>query len=206
MEEHVVQHLAKDARLAPLLVSHPPPPIPEERQGLFPALLRSVIFQQLSTKAANTIYDRFLHLFAERTPNPIAVHELTEATLRAAGISRQKARYLQHIAEFWLQPANQQVEWDHLADEEVLDRLTSIKGVGPWTAQIILLFTLQRPDVFPTQDLGLQQAITLRYALTEEGKDLQEAMQRIAAPWRPFRSYACRVLWHWYDEQGRYQK
>jgi DNA-3-methyladenine glycosylase II len=199
MELDIQEHLSQDPVLASLLDKIPFSAPSPESKNIYHSLLRSVAHQQLSTKAANTIFNRFLDLFPDRDPAPERVSAMPIEDLRSAGLSRQKASYLIHIAEFWMVPENKNTDWHALDDEEIVRRLTRIKGVGIWTAHMILMSSLRRPDVFPHLDQGLLQAIKICYGLGVEGKMLRQASIEIAENWRPYRSHACIVLWQWYD-------
>ncbi len=201
MDPVIREHLSRDPVLASLLKAVQLSSPEERRKDIYPSLLRSVVYQQLSTKAATTIYNRFLDLFPEREPAPERVSATPVEKLREAGLSRQKASYIINIAEFWLLPENEGTDWHALEDDEVVNRLTKIKGVGVWTAHMILMSSLRRPDVFPHLDQGLMQAMKICYDLDEEGKMLREAAIAIAENWRPYRSHACLVLWRWFDAQ-----
>jgi DNA-3-methyladenine glycosylase II len=161
------------------------------------ALLRSIVGQQLSTKAARSIYERLLGLFDSRTPTPRELLAADPEELRSAGLSRAKVAYLRDLAE---RVEDGDLELDHLSelpDEEVSDQLTAVKGLGPWTVDMFLIFHLGRPDVLPVGDLGIRRAAQIAYGLDE----LPEAaeLERIAEPWRPWRSLACLYLWRSLD-------
>ncbi|MEN0006315.1 MAG: DNA-3-methyladenine glycosylase 2 family protein, partial [Bacteroidota bacterium] len=155
---------------------------------------------QLSGKAAGTIHRRFLELFPDGYPHPDTIQTFELADLRAVGLSRQKASYIQNVAEYFLEHKLLDRDWTTASDEAILKELTAIKGVGKWTVQMILMFTLQRKDVFPVDDLGIQQAIQLLFGLEElKGRELKKKMQEVAAPWRPYRTVASLYLWRWKD-------
>ena len=158
-------------------------------------LLEAIVSQQLSVKAAETIFDRFLDLFPRRRSDPARLLALSDDELRAAGVSRQKAGYLRNVAAFAAGGGLKPAALRRLADEEVIARLTQIKGVGRWTVEMLLIFTLHRPDVFSPGDLGIQNAMKRLYGLRGRGPRLQRRMERIAEAWRPHRSLACRLLW-----------
>jgi DNA-3-methyladenine glycosylase II len=162
-------------------------------------LLESIVSQQLSVKAATTIFNRFCALFPDAYPHPETLAAIEVERLRSAGLSNQKAAYLQNVAAFSLQYDLENHHWDAMTDEEIIDFLTQIKGVGKWTAQMILMFTIGRPDIFPVDDLGIQQAMTRLYGLDEKDKKLKQKMIELAEPWRPWRTVACRYLWRWKD-------
>jgi len=162
-------------------------------------LLESIVSQQLSVTASNTIFKRFCALFPDNDPSPEILLTMDLNRLRSAGLSNQKAVYLQNVAAFTLKNNLENYPWDNLSDMEIISLLTQIKGVGQWTAEMILMFTLSRPDVFPTDDLGIQQAMIRLFSMTETGKDLRKKMIETAEPWRPYRTVACRYLWRWKD-------
>jgi DNA-3-methyladenine glycosylase II len=163
------------------------------------ALLESIVSQQLSVKAADTIFRRFLLLFDNGYPDAGKLMHLDETTLRSAGLSGQKVAYLQNVARFSLESGLSYEKISALTDEELLAYLTQIKGVGKWTVEMLMMFVLQRPDVFPVDDLGIQNAMKKIYGLTGTGKELKTKMLATAEAWRPHRTLACRYLWRWKD-------
>lgn len=168
---------------------------PQARPDPYLDLLESILSQQLSVKAAATIFGRLLALFPRRRPTPARLASLTDADLRAAGVSRQKAGYLRHVATFAATGGLRLARLRRLTDEEIIRHLTPIKGVGRWTVEMLLMFTLGRPDVFPADDLGIQNAMKRLYGLRGHGPRLRRRMERIAERWRPHRTLACRHLW-----------
>ncbi|HEX8326988.1 MAG TPA: DNA-3-methyladenine glycosylase [Hymenobacter sp.] len=174
------------------------PPRPHE--DLYLALLRAIVSQQISTKAAAAIWKRFQSLFPpEGYPEPREVLAMSEDELRAVGLSRQKAGYLKAIAEY-----NERglLDYEHLtslSEEAFTQHLTAIRGVGRWTAQMLQMFALDQPDVFSEGDLGVQNAMRKLYGLEETGRALQKRMLVIAEAWRPYRTLACKYLWQSLD-------
>jgi DNA-3-methyladenine glycosylase II len=194
------RHLAQDPQLAPLVRQITLAPLPAERTDLYGNLIRTIIFQQLSGRAAHTIYHRFLALFPAAYPHPGLLLDRSIEELRSAGISRRKASYLHHVAEYWQQEHLAQVtDWAAYDDADLVRKLTSIRGVGPWTVEMLLIFTLGRPDVLPIEDLAIRTAIQELYGLTTTGKALRREIGVVTAPWQPYRSRACRYLWAWKD-------
>lgn len=191
-------HLSNDERLRPLVAAIQPA-ASQSKGDLYAELVESIIYQQLSIKAAATIHQRFLGLFPEGYPVPEALVKLDTELLRGVGLSYQKAGYVRNVAEFFLAENLIGHNWDEHEDEEILKRLTQIKGVGRWTVEMILMFTLKREDVFPMDDLGVQNSMIKLYELTETGKALRQRMLEIAETWRPYRSWACVYLWRWKD-------
>jgi DNA-3-methyladenine glycosylase II len=168
-----------------------------DRFDHFSMLVRAIVFQQLSTKAATTIHTRLLACLPEGRPTPGALASLTEAQLRAAGISRQKAAYLKDLCEQVGCGAVPLEDVDAMSDEEVVASLTRIKGIGRWTAEMFLIFRLQRPDVFPVDDLGIVNAIRKAYGLRK--KPTKARLMTIGDSWRPYRSIASWYLWRSLD-------
>jgi DNA-3-methyladenine glycosylase II len=162
-------------------------------------LLESIVSQQLSVKAASTIFNRFTALFPDQYPHPDLLQQLEPEVLRAAGLSNQKAGYLKNVATFSALYDLENHGWDSMSDEEIVKFLTQIKGVGTWTVQMLLMFSLGRPDVFPIDDLGIQQGMVRLFRIEGTGKPLRQKMLEYAEPWRPYRTVACRYLWKWKD-------
>lgn len=162
-------------------------------------LLRSIAGQQLSVKAAKTIFGRFENLFESGYPHPDEILELEIETLRGVGFSRQKSSYIQNVAQFFKENKLEQKDWSEMDNKAIVDYLSQIKGVGKWTVQMILMFSLQRQDVFPVDDLGIQNAMIDLYNIEEKGRQLKKKMVEIATAWRPYRSVACYYLWRHKD-------
>ena len=198
MNSIMLEHLSQDPRLAtilPLVTL----PVLESSNDIYIALLEAVVSQQLSVKAADTIFKRFLNLFEEQNPTPERILMQSIETLRSCGLSGQKANYIQNIATFWQQPEVQKRDWLSVDNDLIIKELTAIKGVGKWTVEMILMFKLGRLDVFPDADLGIQQAMIRLYGLESKGKVLKKELCAIAAAWQPYRSIASRYLWRWKD-------
>lgn len=173
-----------------------------EGDRLYLALLESIVSQQISVKAADAIFRRFRMLFSETAeaegyPSPAQLMKKTTDELRSAGLSFQKIKYLQSVAEFAIAHPLTIAHVSEMTDEEVVQYLLPIKGVGRWTVEMLLMFVLDRPDVFPVDDLVIRQKIVRAYGLTETGRPLYKRLQEIAAPWKPYRTMACRYLWRW---------
>jgi DNA-3-methyladenine glycosylase II len=190
-------HLTQaDSILAQAIARAAGPVRPAAHEDLYLALLRAIVSQQISTKAAAAIWRRFTALFRpDGYPEPREVLRMEEDELREAGLSRQKAGYLKAIAEYQERGL---LDYEHLSqlDEEAFTaHLTAIKGVGRWTAQMLQMFALDQPDVFSEGDLGIQNAMRKLYGLEETGRALHKKMLLLAEPWRPYRSLACKYLW-----------
>lgn len=199
--ELVRAHLSKDPILAPLVEALPFPAI-EPEKDLYIALLDSIVSQQLSGKAAATIFGRFLDLFPDGYPHPHQLLALPDDVLRSKGLSYAKASYLKSVAEFHLQHELDRDKVLTFSDDELVEHLVQIKGVGRWTVEMILMFSLNRSDVFAPDDHGITTAMRNLYGLEEEGRVLKKRMTAIAETWRPYRTYACRYLWRWKDAKN----
>ena len=193
-------HLSQDPLLKPLLEQIELPAF--VARPVYPALLESIISQQLSTRVADVIHGRFLALFEDRFPHPDQVLALSSEALRSVGLSAQKANYLRNVAGFALTPGLEPAKIHAMTDDEVVAYLTQIKGVGHWTAEMILMFALNRPDVFPVDDLVIQQTMVRLYGVEARGRPLRLRLTEIAEGWKPYRTYACRYLWRWKDTKA----
>ena len=168
---------------------------PDDHYG---ALVRAIIGQQLSAKVAYVMNERLLERFGGRPPTPAEVLAEDPEELRAAiGLSRMKVQFLRSLAEHVTDGSLQLEKMDELSDEDVIAELVAVKGIGEWTAHMFLIFHLQRPDVLAVGDLGIRSAIKGAYELDELPGPSE--METIAAPWRPYRSVACRYLWRSLD-------
>jgi len=168
---------------------------PDDHYG---ALVRAIVGQQLSTKAARTIYGRLTERFGGRTPTPQQILDDDPEELRAAaGLSRAKAGYLRSLAEHVIAGELELERLDELPDEQVTAELVAVKGLGVWTAHMFLMLHLQRPDVLPVGDLGIRRAVERAYGLPDLPDPAQ--LTEIAEPWRPHRTLACRYLWRSLD-------
>lgn len=163
----------------------------------FHALVRSIIYQQLSGKAASTILRRTMAIYGGRAPRPEQLLATPEESLQAAGVSRQKISYLRDLAHRVHSGEVPLARVARLPDEELIASLTHVKGIGRWTAQMFLMFQLRRPDVLPELDLGIQNAMWRAYRL--KSRPLPKDVLRIGAPWRPFASVASWYLWRSLD-------
>ena len=158
----------------------------------FGALMKAIVSQQLSTKAAHTIYTRLLALF-DGPPTPRALAVLTDAQLRGVGLSGQKLRYMRDLGLKVQDGSVPLHALDAMSDEQVIVALTQVKGIGRWTAEMFLMFRLHRPDVLPVDDLGIVKAVQKAYGLRKTPSP--DRLSRIGEAWRPYRSVACWYLW-----------
>lgn len=196
---HYTDHLSKDAKMRTVLASQDAVKL-TARKNVPLRLCASIMSQQLSTKVAKVIFHRFLDLYGGEEPTPQQIADTPFETLRAIGLSNAKTQYVLNVAQFALEHNLTDRSLKKMGDEEIIDLLTQIKGVGRWTVEMLLMFTLGREDVFAPDDYGIQSAMKKIYKLnTDSKKDLKEAMQKIAARWSPYRTYACLHLWQWKD-------
>ncbi len=195
--EHL-QHLQKDKKLAKILIEPLPPLL--LRKNIALRLMASIMSQQLSTKVAQVIYRRFLEVYNGKEPKPQQVLDTPFDTLRSIGLSNAKVSYVKNVAEFCLENKISDKKLSSMSNQEIIEKLVAIKGVGQWTVEMLLMFTLGREDVFAVDDLGIQQAMVKLYNLdTSNKKLLKEKMLKLANKWSPYRTYACLHLWQWKD-------
>ena len=159
----------------------------------FQSLAENMIYQQLNGKAAKTIYKRFLALFPGKKPTPELLIKIEESDLQSVGLSRQKRGYLYSLAEKFLDSTLTHANFCKMSDDEVINELIQIKGIGKWTAQMFLMFSLARKDVFAQDDFGLRKSIQLNYDFEEMPSPKQA--EKFAEKWKPYRSYASLYLW-----------
>jgi DNA-3-methyladenine glycosylase II len=198
MEYYV--HLQKDKKLAKILAD-PLPPLRLHR-NIPLRLMASIMSQQLSTKVAQVIYRRFLELFNGIEPKPQQVLSTPFETLRGIGLSNAKVNYVKNVAHFCIDNKITDTRLLKLSNEDIIEQLTQIKGVGQWTVEMLLMFTLGREDVFAVDDLGIQQAMIKVYNLdATDKKAMKQRMLTISEKWKPYRTYACLHLWQWKDSK-----
>jgi DNA-3-methyladenine glycosylase II len=165
-----------------------------ERPGdAYGALLRSIVGQQLSTKAAASIYGRLIDNFGGHAPTPKQLLAADPEEIRAAGLSRPKVAYLRDLAQHVEDGTLELDRLPDLPDEEVTEQLTAIKGLGQWTADMFLMFHLRRPDILPVGDLGIRRAVQVEYRMRKLPDP--KRLEKVARPWRPYRTLACLYLW-----------
>lgn len=206
MLQKAKKHLSKDPLFVPILESTEINTFKDLKDeetkneiNIMTSLIKAIISQQLSVKAADTIYKRFLSLFDGISPNTIILLETDIEILKSVGLSKQKITYIIEVALF-AQNNDISIEFiNQKNNEEVIEYLTQIKGVGRWTVEMLLMFTLWRPDVFPVADLGIQQAIQKLLKTEEKGKELIKLMNTHSEKWKPYRTFAAMYLWRWKD-------
>lgn len=201
ISDSALLHLQQDPVLARIVAETPAPKVfSDYADDVYLALLESIVSQQISVKAADAIFARFRALFADGYPHASLLLRLSPAALRSAGLSFQKISYLQSVADFSLTNPIDRAHLDGLPDEAIVQYLLPIRGVGRWTVEMLLMFVLDRPDVFPVDDLVIRQRMIRAYPEATaglSGRALYAVLHRIAEPWRPYRTTACRYLWRW---------
>jgi DNA-3-methyladenine glycosylase II len=197
-----VEHLrASDETMGSLIDERGPLDLEARVRGrpddAYGALLRSIVGQQLSTKAARSIYGRVVELFGGSTPTPQELLDADPLALRAAGLSGAKVRYVRSLAEHVLSGELELERLPSLGDEEVMREVTAVKGLGEWTGHMFLIFHLGRPDVLPVGDLGVRRAVERAYGFEELPS--REELERLGERWAPYRSLAALYLWESLD-------
>lgn len=196
--EHLA-HLTKDKKFAKVIALQKPHVI-VKRNNIYLHLCNSIMSQQLSTKVADVFQQRFLDLYKGKTPTAKQIAETPFETLRGIGLSNAKANYVLNVCNFFIEEKITDAKLHKMSNEKVISYLTQIKGVGKWTVEMILMFTLGREDVFAVDDLGIQQAICKLYKIdATDKKAMKEKMLKVSEKWKPYRTYACKYLWGWKD-------
>jgi DNA-3-methyladenine glycosylase II len=199
---HYLDHLSKDSRLRKVLAEQDAVTL-SSHKNIPLRLCASIMSQQLSTKVAKVIFHRFLALYGGEEPTPGQIAATPSETLRGIGLSNAKVQYVLNVAQFCIEHQLTDSKLKKMSNEEIIDLLTQIKGVGRWTVEMLLMFTLGREDVFAVDDYGIQVAMKNIYKLDDSNKKtFKEAMQKISAKWSPYRTYACLHLWQWKDSPG----
>jgi DNA-3-methyladenine glycosylase II len=188
-------HLRRDRRLRPIIVRVGPCTL-APRRDYFVALCKSIYAQQVSTTVARVLFDRFKSHFPRKRPTPLLVHQLLtghEDSFRACGLSRQKRKYLIDLSQHFVDHRIATRKLATMTDEQVIEALVNVQGIGRWTAEMFLIFVLNRPDVLPVDDLGLREGVKRAFKLPDRPK--AEDIYELAEPWRPWRSIATWYLW-----------
>jgi len=194
-----ISHLSKDKKLKKLIDAQTPF-ILEKRNKIYLRLCSSILSQQLSTTVARVLYARFLALYDGKEPAAKQILETPVEIFRGLGFSNAKASYVHNVCRFFIENKITDAQLHQMKNEEVIELLTQIKGVGKWTVEMILMFTLGREDIFAIDDLGLKQGVIKLYNLKETDKKvLAKKIEKIALKWSPYRTYASRYLWDWKD-------
>lgn len=194
-----IAHLNKDKRLKKIIALQQPYVI-TKRNNVHLHLCYSIMSQQLSTKVADVFHKRFLALYNGEEPTPKQIASTPFDSLRNIGLSNAKANYVLNVSNFFIDKKLTDKKIHAMGNEELIACLCKIKGVGQWTVEMLLMFTLGREDVFAVDDLGIQQAICKLYKINSaDKKKMKEAMLKVSEKWKPYRTYACRYLWGWKD-------
>ncbi|OGY56249.1 MAG: hypothetical protein A2119_00430 [Candidatus Colwellbacteria bacterium GWA2_46_10] len=199
METKALKHLRRDKVMAGLIKKYPLPSQPTAKvnaQYLFAEIVDTILGQQLSGKAANTIIGRFKSLYGGKYPSPEKLLKTKDEKIRGCGTSWSKVSYIKNVARAVRDGELDLKKMPKMSDEKVRGELLKIKGIGNWTAEMILMFTLRRPDIFSPGDMGLQNAIYKHYKVK---KGNVNTTLKIAKQWEPYRSLACRYLWRSLD-------
>jgi len=192
-------HLSKDKKLAKLISGHEPFTL-KSHKNICLRLCASIMSQQLSTKVAQVLYRRFLEIYNGNEPSPEQIVATPFERLRAIGMSNAKTQYVLNVAQFAIDHKLDDKKLKKMNDEEIIALLTQIKGVGKWTVEMLLMFTLGRADIFSVDDYGIQMAMKKIYKLDDSNKkEFREKLLAISKKWAPYRTYACLHLWHWKD-------
>lgn len=195
---HYIHHLKKDKKLAKI-ITEPANDLPLKK-NIPLRLMASIMSQQLSTKVAKVIYHRFLELYNGKEPKPQQVLDTPFDVLRGIGLSNAKVNYVQNVARFCIEHKITDKKLLQMNEDDIIALLTQIKGVGKWTVEMLLMFSLGKEDVFAQDDLGIQQAMIKLYSLDAANKkELLLNMNKIADKWKPYRTFACMHLWRWKD-------
>jgi DNA-3-methyladenine glycosylase II len=196
---HYISHLSKDIKLKKLIEAGQPHKL-VKRKNICTYLCASIMSQQLSTKVADVIYKRFISLYGGKEPTAQQILDTPSEILRGIGLSNAKVSYVKNVAQFETESGMAAKKLNKMTDEEVIEYLIVIKGVGRWTIEMLLMFALGREDVFAVDDLGIQNAMIRLYKLdNSDKKKLKEDMLRLSSKWSPYRTYACVHLWRWKD-------
>lgn len=194
-----IAHLSKDKKLKKILALQEPLQL-KQRKNVCLRLCASIMSQQLSTKVAEVIFKRFLELYNGSEPTPQQISATPHEALRGIGLSGAKAKYVHNVAQFAIEHNLSDGVLKKLPNEEIIALLTQIKGIGRWTVEMLLMFTLGREDVFAVDDYGIQSAMKKNYGLDDSNKkEFKQQLLRISQKWKPYRTYACMHLWRWKD-------
>lgn len=194
-------HLKKDIKLTTLLAADTH--VLQKRKNTPIRLIASIISQQLSTLVAKIIFLRFLDLYDGKEPTCAQVLATEPTLLRGIGLSNSKVNYVQNVATFFIENKVTDKQLYNMPPEQVIELLTQIKGVGKWTVEMLLMFSLAQEDVFAVDDLGIQQAMIKLYKIKfDSKKELKIKMLKKSLSWSPYRTYACLHLWQWKDSVG----
>tara|TARA_B110001454_G_C12662417_1_gene410070 strand:- start:42 stop:656 length:615 start_codon:yes stop_codon:yes gene_type:complete len=191
-----IEHLSKDRKLNALIDKYDRPNF-ENNDNYFNALSKSIIYQQLSGKVAKVIYNRFLDLFKNRTPDLEIIISLKDSELRKIGLSKQKTDYIKGLSKYFYKEGKL-IDFSSLTNQEISTELIKIKGIGQWTVDMFLMFTIFRTDVLPVADLGIKKGFKKLFNLKELPSE--KFMINKSKKWQPYRTIACCYLWKLVDD------
>jgi DNA-3-methyladenine glycosylase II len=195
-----ISHLSKDKRLKKLVEAQKPHTLTVSKK-VYLRVCASILSQQLNTKVAKVLHKRFLDLYDGKEPSANQILDTPLAVFRSIGFSNAKASYVHNVCRFFIDNNITDARLYKMSNDEIYDLLTQIKGVGKWTVEMILMFTLGREDIFAMDDLGLKQSVVKLYKIKETDKKfLREKIEKISLKWSPYCTYACKYLWGWKDE------
>lgn len=200
MAHPYISHLSKDSVFQKILTNAEHREL-KKNTNLPQFLYTSIINQQLSAKVGAVFLKRFLDIYNGLEPNSSQILETPDATLQAIGLSKSKVSYIKNVAQFDLNHGLEYNKFIEMTDQEIIDLVTSIKGIGKWSAQNLLMFALGREDVFSADDLIIRNKMAILFNLDKsDKKKFNEDIIRLSKPWSPYRTYACLHLWRWKDE------
>jgi len=197
--EEGIDYLKRDKKMQVLIEKYGRPNL-NPRQDYFQSLFRSIVFQQLSGEAAQTIFERLVSLIPEKSnlcPNEVL--KIDKDDMRKAGLSFQKINYVKNLAVYFENNSFQKINVERMTDEEISKELTQIKGIGQWTVDMFLMFTLNRADILPYGDLGIQKGIMK--ILNTKNLPSKKEMENCSKKWKPYRTIACWYLWRMTDDK-----
>jgi DNA-3-methyladenine glycosylase II len=196
-----ILHLSKDKKLKKLIEAQQPYALSVQKK-VYLNICTAILSQQLSTKVARVLHKRFLDIYGGKDPSAKQILETPATIFRNIGFSNAKASYVHNVCRFFIDNNITDARLYKMSDDEIMDLLIQIKGVGKWTVEMILMFTLGREDIFAMDDLGLKQSVIKLYNIKETDKKLlREKIEKISLRWSPYRTYACKYLWGWKDEK-----
>jgi DNA-3-methyladenine glycosylase II len=201
MKEKIIETLSKDPVMKELVLEFGLIP-PAVKEDVYLSLLDSIVSQQLSVKVADIIFLKFLKLFPDEYPTPELLLQMDNTLLRTAGLSNAKSNYVKAVAEHYLKNIELYKNCSVLSDQDLSAFLCDIKGVGEWTAQMILIFTLGRENIFPIKDLAIRQTVMELYNVKTYN---EKRLLKIAEKWAPYKSYGSRLIWRWKDTKKKIQ-
>ena len=195
--ESALEVLNKDSRMQMLIERYGHPTF-EKKNDYFQSLVRSIVFQQLSGKVADIIYQRLVSLVPKNRINPKSILMVSDNDMRGAGLSLRKVSYIKNLAVYFDTNVFSSKEVQKMSNEAISSELIQIKGIGQWTVDMFLMFTLNKPDIMPYSDLGIQKAMRIVFNLNR--LPTKSEMESLSARWKPFRTIACWYLWKIVDD------